>query len=43
MTSLENLDPDIKREVDFIIYEEEKKARPSKIVNLIKEEKITER
>lgn len=42
MTSVENLDPNIRAGVDFIIYEGEKKARPSRIVNLEKEE-ITER
>lgn len=43
MTSLNNLDMEIKKGVDFIIYEGEKKARPSKIINLVKEEIITER
>ncbi len=38
MTSLENLDPEIQKEVDFMIYEGEKEARPSKIVNVEKEE-----
>lgn len=43
MTSLEDLDPEIKREVDFIIYEGEKDAKPSKIIKLVEEEKIIER
>lgn len=43
MTSLEDLDPEIKITVDFIIYEGEKKVRPSKLVNLTEEEKIIER
>jgi len=38
MTSLRNLDPDIKSGVNFMIYEGEKKSRPSKIVNLYQEE-----
>ena len=42
MTSLENLDPEIKKGVEFIIYEGEKKARPSRLVNLVNE-KVTER
>ena len=42
MTSLEDLDPKIKEGVDFIIYEGEKKGKPSKIVDLV-EGKIKER
>ncbi|MEW5896830.1 MAG: L-threonylcarbamoyladenylate synthase [Nanoarchaeota archaeon] len=42
MTLLENLDEDIQKGVDFMIYEGEKKGRPSKIINLI-EGKVTER
>lgn len=38
MTSLEDLEPEIKKGVEFIIYEGEKKARPSKVVNVEKEE-----
>ena len=38
MTCLDDLDPEIKKGTDFIIYEGEKKARPSKIINLVKEE-----
>ena len=43
MISLESLDPEIKKDVSFIIYDGEKKVRPSKIVNLTKEEKIITR
>ncbi len=42
MTSMDDLDERIK--VDFVIYEGEKKGRPSKIVSLVEEkEKIIER
>lgn len=44
MTSLEDLNPEIKTKVDFIIYEGEKKGRPSTLVHLEGEEvKIKER
>lgn len=39
MTSTDDMDPVIGRKVDFIIYEGEKKGRPSTLVNLV-EEKI---
>jgi L-threonylcarbamoyladenylate synthase len=38
MTSIEDLDSGIKEKIEFIIYEGEKKARPSKIVHLEKDE-----
>ena len=37
MTSLEDLDEDIKRQVDFVIYDGPIKGRPSNIVHLEKE------
>lgn len=40
MTTKEDLDEGIKRGVDFLIYEGEKRGRPSKIVNLVQEEVI---
>ncbi len=44
MTSLDNLDDDIKSKVDFIIYEDEKKGNPSTLINLAGDEtKITKR
>lgn len=43
MTSLENLDFDIKSRVDFIIYEGEKHGKPSKIIDLTNKIKIIER
>ncbi|HLC82093.1 MAG TPA: L-threonylcarbamoyladenylate synthase [Candidatus Nanoarchaeia archaeon] len=38
MTSLENLDPDLEKQVEFLIYEGPKEGRPSKIINTVKEE-----
>jgi L-threonylcarbamoyladenylate synthase len=38
MTSLKDLDSEISKGVDFIIYEGEKVSRPSKIINLVKKE-----
>ena len=43
MTSLEDLDPAIKKGIDFIIYEGSKEGKPSKIVNLTGKVKILER
>lgn len=42
MTLLENLDKEIQQRVNFMIYEGEKKGKPSKIINLI-EGKVTAR
>jgi tRNA threonylcarbamoyl adenosine modification protein (Sua5/YciO/YrdC/YwlC family) len=43
MTSLDNLDDEIKSKVDFIVYEDSKQGKPSKIVDLTDSEKIVER
>tara|TARA_Y100000310_G_C20548642_1_gene746897 strand:- start:451 stop:1023 length:573 start_codon:yes stop_codon:yes gene_type:complete len=43
MTSLEDLDPEVKSKVDFIIYDGPKEGRPSKIIDLTDEVKVTER
>jgi len=44
MTSLDNLDPQIKKKMNFAVYEGEKRGRPSKIVNLAEgKASITER
>lgn len=42
MTSLENLNHEIERNTEFMVYEGEKQARPSKVVH-VEEEKIIER
>ncbi len=36
MTSIENIDPEVQKGVRFIVYEGEKKGRPSQIVDLVK-------
>lgn len=38
MTEIDNLDPEIRKGVDFIIYEGEKEGRPSNLIRLDKEE-----
>jgi len=43
MTSEEDLHPKVKTYMEFMVYEGEKKGRPSKIVDLTKEEMIIER
>ena len=43
MTSLEDLDSAIKGSIDFILYEGQKKGKPSKIIDLAGAVKIIER
>ncbi len=43
MSSLENLDPKIRRVTDFILYEGEKEVKPSKIVDLTRNVRIIDR
>lgn len=43
MTSLEDLDGDIKKGMRFAVYEGEKKGKPSKIVHLVNGERVQER
>ena len=43
MTSLDDLDAEIKSKLDFIVYEGEKKGKPSRIIDLTDEEKVIER
>ena len=43
MTSLEDMDPDIKGSIDFILYEGKKEGKPSKIIDLTEKAKIIER
>lgn len=43
MTSLEDLDNEIKKGVRFVVYEGEKRGKPSKIVNLVNGEQVRER
>ena len=43
MTSLEDLDPAIKKGIDFMLYEGAKEGRPSKIIDLTETLKVIER
>jgi len=43
MTSVEDIDSKIKTKIEFVVYEGEKKGRPSKLVDLTKDEKVIER
>ncbi|MDP6265596.1 MAG: L-threonylcarbamoyladenylate synthase [Candidatus Woesearchaeota archaeon] len=43
MTSLDDLDPEIKSKVDFIVDEGEKKCKPSRIIDLTDDVKVIER
>ncbi len=42
MTVVEDIDPEIEAGVEFIIYEGEKKAKPSKIINLVDKKVVRE-
>lgn len=43
MTSLDDLDEEIKSMVDLIVYEGQKKGKPSRIIDLTDQEKVIER
>jgi len=43
MTSLDDLEPSIKEQIDFIIYDGPKNSKPSKIIDLTDKEKVIER
>ncbi|MBW2985900.1 threonylcarbamoyl-AMP synthase [Candidatus Woesearchaeota archaeon] len=43
MTSMDNLDDDVKKKMNLIIYEGEKKGRPSTIVDLARKRGLTKR
>ena len=43
MTSLEDLEPSIKKSIDFVLYEGKKEGRPSKIIDLTGKTKVIER
>jgi L-threonylcarbamoyladenylate synthase len=38
MTDIDNLDPDIKDQVEFMIYDGKKEAKPSRLINLVTDE-----